>query len=701
MRQRRRTAGIGGLAVLMAAAWTALPADAGARHPAIASPVFGHEVVVDHQRSGFEPDIVVDKGGRIFTSVPNGSSEAHSFIWSSLDRGASFQLIPGQVGFGKPLTCPQGGGDTELALDAGDNLYLSDLQNLSNLSNAVSRDHGATFVPSCTSAPNTPVDRMWFASHGKLGDPDFAIYETYDAVLSNTNPASPVGNQLVETVSHDGANYTPVVNAAPSAACLGGGAVNCVTNEEGIPGNQVMASNGDLLIAHTGQDGNKVLVTRGHPKTVGTGEAAVTTAVWKDTVVNAAICPDKGTGPPGVCGAANFPTIAQDSAGHFYVVFSSQPTNAAGTATGPYAVYLVTSKDGNRWSAPTKVSTTGSNAFPWITAGSDGRVAVAWYHADREGEAGHFRFDDLAHAEFDVQVGESLDALAAHPHYTVTKVSEHPIKYGPICTAGTTCSVSMGDRSLGDYLQVGHDANGALLVVYVDDTSNSFTVGPTGAVAENGPSVMVHQIGGPSLIKGKTVPVGLGAPVNSVNDPAGDAFYSANATRRAAGDNVDLTSATVSQDSAGLVVTMKVRTLEGTLRLDPRDGGATGEWITAFTTYNPATPGNGHIYYAGMESVAGQAPRYFDGDVGAPNPAAPQLSMVFDSSHAVKGSFRPSGLITFHIPFTDVPGVRRGQPLYSVTAFTASTTGTLARNPVAIFNVLDSTPPFDYLVKRR
>ena len=54
---------------------------------------------------------------------------------------------------------------------------------------------------SCASAPNTPVDRMWFASHGKLGDPDFAIYEEYDAVLSGLDPAAPISNQLVETVS--------------------------------------------------------------------------------------------------------------------------------------------------------------------------------------------------------------------------------------------------------------------------------------------------------------------------------------------------------------------------------------------------------------------------------------------------------------------------------------------------------------------
>src|SRR4051812_29440863 len=288
-----------------AAAAGLVPSPAAAATPALR---FGHEVVIDHQRSGFEPDIVTDSKGRIFSSVPNGSSQGESFVWRSLDHGDSFQLVPGNVAFGKPETCV-GGGDTELAKDAGDNLYLSDLQNLTNLSNSISKDAGLTFASSCVSAPNAPVDRMWYASHGKLGDPDFAIYEEYDAVLSGTNPDNPLTNQLVESVSHDGVNFSPVVNADPTLACLGGGAVNCVTNEEGIPGNQVLNRKGELVIAHSSADGNHMIASVGKPVTAN----GVTTATWKDVVVNGDICPDKTSAAPGICGSANFNTIAQDS----------------------------------------------------------------------------------------------------------------------------------------------------------------------------------------------------------------------------------------------------------------------------------------------------------------------------------------------------------------------------------------------------
>jgi hypothetical protein len=687
LRPRRTPLILSALALAAAGAAT-LPA--GAATSTAAAPVFGHEVIIDQQRSGFEPDIVVSSKDVLYSSVPNGSSQAHSFIWNSLDHGDSFQLIPGQFGFGKPLTCPQGGGDTELQRDEGDNLYLSDLQNLSNLSNAVSTDGGKTFNFSCTSAPNTPVDRMWYASHGKLGDPDFAIYEEYDAVLSNTNPDNLPGNQLVEIVSHDGANFTPVINSNPSVECLGGGALNCVTNEEGLPGNQILTKKGDLVIAHSGNNGNSVYVSIGHPTTTGTGQAAITTATWKDVLVNGDICPLKNGSTSGICGSTNFPTIQQDSAGNLYLVNSAQGPKA------PYGVYVNVSRDGgSTWGPSVLVSKDGSNAFPWLTAGSEGRVAVAWYHANEEGEKGGYAFDDLAHAEFSVQVAQSIDALAANPHYSVVTASEHPIKYGPICTAGTTCTVSMGDRSLGDYLNLGVAQDGGLALVYVDDTSNSFSTGPTGAVAENGPPVYQHQIGGPSMIEGKTPKGSL--PIDKITDVGGDTFYSANSLRTPAGDNLDLTNASITEDAEGLVVTMKVKSLES-LQVSPTAGGTTGTWITRFTTYNPATPGNGHIYYAGMESVLGQAPRFFDGDVAAPSPAGVQVSMVFDSAKAIKGAYNGNGTITLHVPFADIPGAKRGEKLYSATAFTGTLVGTLSGNPAGVINLTDATAPYNHVL---
>jgi hypothetical protein len=255
----------------------------------------------------------------------------------------------------------------------------------------------------------------------------------------------------------------------------------------------------------------------------------------------------------------------------------------------------------------------------------------------------------------------------------------------------------MGDRSLGDFLEVNRDAKGALVLSYVNDTSNTYTVGPTGAVAENGPVVMVRQIGGPSLIKSKGAIKGRGkgpgAPWDSVTDPTGDAFYNANALRTAAGDNLDLTGTSIKADSKGLVITMRAKSLSS-LQVNPTAGGTTGEWITRFTTYNAHTQGNGHIYYAGMESVAGGSPRFFVGDTAAVPVGQEQISMLFDSATSVPGQVQ-GNTITIKVPYSAIPAAKSSGTLYSATGFTATAAGTLANNPAGVFNLTDATVPFD------
>jgi len=51
------------------------------------------------------------------------------------------------------------------------------------------------------------------------------------------------------------------------------------------------------------------------------------------------------------------------------------------------------------------------------------------------------------------------------------------------------------------------------------------------------------------------------------------------------------------------------------------------------------------------------------------------------------------------VPWSSIGGHKRGRVLYSATAFTATTVGTLAGNPAGVFNLIDATPPFDYAVR--
>lgn len=690
---------------------------------------FSHEVVTDEQRDGFEPDIQVAPGDKLYTSVPNGSSTGVSWLWTSTDHGNSFHLVPGNLAAtGRLINCPQGGGDTEELVDPKGDLFFSDLQNLTNLTNSVSTDGGNTFLSTCVGADNTPVDRMWYAAHGTLGEPGFRLYEEYDAVDSSAN----IGNQLVLEASDNGLTFFPVVNPnAVKGGCVGGGSLNCVAGSEGISGNIVVTPDGHPLIAHSSGDGNLAQVTRGtiSGSSVESLEGSYTTAT-----LNGKLCPDYPVdaahiGKWEICGATNFVTITADNAGDYYAAFASQKQtiedyqgNPTLIPSGPYEVYVASSKDGIHWSDPVPVSKTGSNAFAWITAGSRGRVAVAWYSANETNEKpasqgfaqdfinqqlgspdpDGYLFDELYKAEFNIDVAVSTDALSSSPTYAVTQASEHPVKFGPICTQGTLCEVTQGDRSLGDFMEVNHDARGALILSYVDDTSGYYTTGPTGAVADNGPDVVVREVSGPNLLGGPDIADagdGPGLAMGSIADPTGDDFYSANGSLTPAGDNLDLTGASLSRDAGGLVATIKVKDLSN-LMVTPAAGGTTGEWIMRFTTCDPDQTGNGHIYYAGMESVAGGPPRFFAGE-----PTRVKELTAFNSTNSVSGTYDPhTGTITIHIPFSVIGNHSKpGTEFYSVTAFTATTVGSLggqgqATPPVELFNQVDATSPFDYIL---
>ncbi|MGH8922149.1 MAG: hypothetical protein ACRD0H_28060, partial [Actinomycetes bacterium] len=397
----------------------------------------------------------------------------------------------------------------------------------------MSTDGGATWSTNCAGAPNTPDDRMWFTGTGSSAAGNLVLYQDYDA----TSTSASGGNQLVETVSTDGTHFLPVVNSNLSALtgdCAGAAVQDCVTNNEGISGNQVVdPSTGNVFIAHTttegGSGGVGVRVSEGKI-TLGTPA----TATWSESPnLDGSLCPGStattdgskscidSSGNPQELAGENFASIARDSAGYLYVTFTAGPLDHAsssdpnfGALTAPEQIYVVHSlqpagPDPSKltWSAPQAITgsgaSAGTNTFPWITAGSGGRVDVAYYHASEPSEQGTcasgsgactvYGAGSFKNAEWTVQMGQSLDANSATPSYSTSHVSEGPVKHGQICTNGLGCATG-GDRSLGDFLQVAPDRQGAAMVSYVFDTSSD-----TSAGEDTGPEVISRQLSGPSL----------------------------------------------------------------------------------------------------------------------------------------------------------------------------------------------------------
>jgi hypothetical protein len=735
---RRFLVGIGLFGVLVLAL---LASGAGSRAAAAttSSVGFSHAVVVDEQRPGFEPDVKYAPNGTIFTSVPFGFSTTQSFVWSSRDHGNSYQLTPGNIGPGKPATCA-GGGDTDLYVDPGSALYFSDLQGLTNISNSVSTDGGATWSTNCAGAPNAPDDRMWFTGQGSLAKSNLRLFQDYDVVGGSGGG----GNALVETASTNGTVFTPVVNTSPSSDCAGIALHDCVTGNEGISGNQVEdPGTGNIYIAHTTTEGSSgevgVRVSEGK-----ISFGTPTTATWTESPnLDGPLCPSSprtsdgshscvdSSGNPEEIAGENFASIARDSAGYLYVTFTAGPLDHAsgsdpnfGALDAPEQIYVVhslqpTGSDPSKltWSAPRKISgsglSAGTNTFPWVAAGSNGRVDVAFYHTPELSEKGtcasgsgtctNYGASSLQNAEWNVEMAQSLDAHGASPTYRASYVSEAPVKHGAICTNGIGCATG-GDRSLGDFLQVTPDAKGAALVSYVFDTSAN-----TSAGEDAGPEVISHQISGPSLISG-TVGQGNGPgrPTGSVSDPTGDADYSANGTRTPnTTGNLDLTGASLANGpGTALTARIDVKNLH-TLTPGASLGGADASWLIRWTQVNPGTTGNGHIYYAGMDNNAGAGgagtPTFFAGDTaGIPpsNGSEHTKYLTYPQTHVLsssQASYNAStGVITLHVPRADVGNPSNGKVLYSVTAFTA--TSATPQSATTLFNLIDSATPFDFVV---
>src|SRR5436853_4374343 len=98
------------------------------------APTFGQPTISGIQGVGFEQDLRLDptKANRVYTSVPGSLSSDTSWIWHSEAGGKTFTwVVAGAAKEGKPglagTPACAGGGDSELDVDSGGNLYFNDL----------------------------------------------------------------------------------------------------------------------------------------------------------------------------------------------------------------------------------------------------------------------------------------------------------------------------------------------------------------------------------------------------------------------------------------------------------------------------------------------------------------------------------------------------------------------------------------------
>ncbi|HLX32150.1 MAG TPA: hypothetical protein VKR79_05200 [Gaiellaceae bacterium] len=686
---------------------------------------FGHAVVVENQRVSGEPSLSIspslNTGGHhdIYVSAPYGFSTTASFVWKSEDGGQSFHLVGDEAPpLGKPATTCAGGGDSSIVNDNSGNLYFADLQGLTDVSDSVSVDGGNTFVTTCNSAEATAVDRPWLAVYGdplSNGREYMAVDDTEQCDPDNCGLGQTGSNVLGLTSASGTGALTQTFTPAPAQQI----------EPDGIVGGAVVDQrNGDLYLVHTaytdangnlvgGSDGNgndnAVVVDRfpgGFDQSTASpipsgdvSDCKPYNSAGPCTSVTAFHAPLDVSNNSTANVGQDFSPIAIDRSGNLYVTWAQSPVDSSGNVDGPTTIYLAISSDGGAtWTKPINVSShvsgLATNVFPWVAAGNAGRVDIVWYGTPTLGSCpGEPCGAGFITGTWNVYMAQTLNAVTTHganpaPSFTTTKVSEYPVHTGQICEFGIACTTG-GDRGLLDFIQVQADPSGAADIVYADGANDDFNGGETSGLVD-----FVQQTSGPGLYGGTI----SGTSLSGSAPGSSSAYFAGGGSETAAapGSNMSIVKSSVTKSGSNYIVTMKVGSL-ASLQPDPTLGGTDAIWLTRWELPNPhpTTASQGHVFYAAMESDAGGAPTFYDGDstCGVPpsNPEEHCKVIAYPPGHTITGSYTASGTITLTVPMADVGG---SGPIYSVTGVTG-TQSLPGSSGAAIFNVIDSTPPYD------
>jgi len=656
-------------------------------------PTFGNPTISGIQAWGFEQDLRLDTHGRIYTSVPGSLLSNLSYVWRSLDGGQTFKWIPAAAQpLGKLPMC-NGGGDTELATDSADRLYINDLI-LANYGTARSSDQGRTLTasPTCTSVLTTPDDRPWYAVDG---DPmaGGSVTLAYNVAPNATPLSLGACNATNAALSNKLVFARSPLPDAPGTAGLVFGAPQVLTSgcDEGIMGNDEVFTYGStkrVFVMHNNDALNQIRMGR--------CDIVPVTALAPSGYANCIDQPifsDEHT-----VNGGDFPTLTIDRAGNLLAVWEQAPCGPCpNTINGDTLLYYsVSTSQGDSWSTPRQLPTPGfhTNVFAWPAAGDAGRVDIAWYGttaAAPTGTHGPCSVDGL----WSLYLTQSLDFTSTNPTWTQPIVaSEHFIHRGSVQTlmGGQT-----GDRTLGDFLQLRIGLEGEAVISYADSNSK------TELLASQ--AMVVRQNGGSSVLSGHPIVRGPTRRLNSVTVGRHPSTFDSLGVSSSPQNNLEILGSQVSKPDAA---TYRIKVMVADLRslAAPGAGGTTTVWDTQWKVPSTTDKNGGAFFHAYMESVGGGAPSFWVGQ-NAITTNGGGVMLTYPGSTAVTGSYTATapGVITIDVPVGTVtePGALDSL-LYSVTTASMTLSGNAETPPDAfgsgiggnLFNLIDVAPAYDF-----
>jgi hypothetical protein len=390
-----------------------------------------------------EPAIRADGAGRFFGSSENSLLEG-TVAFRSTDNGLHYTTLvsPDGVSQTNDTGFAPGGGDTDLAVapdknaSGNYNVYVASLS-LANVDVSTSTDAGATWSLNPVTTPETVDDREWIAADTNnkvcisyhdapqgitVGcSPDAGLtFTQFTSAIDATHAfqigENSIGNLAIDPSSHIiYQTYSAITTAAETACAPQLGVVPGTCDYHGV----YMAVSTDGGLTFTDYP-----VYINPDATVGYGH--------------------------------QFVNVSIDRAGNVYSVY-----------TDDHHVYYSFSTDhGQTWSGPYLITTTsGTQIFPWSTAGDAGKLDVVYYQTPYyDGVSSPDNYPDKAAWT----VGFAQNLKATTPRSAWSRQTASPIiHYGGVCEAGVTCS---GNRDLYDDFGVAASpTTGLASIIYSDD----------------------------------------------------------------------------------------------------------------------------------------------------------------------------------------------------------------------------------------
>ena len=657
---------------------------------------FTPATVVDPVLFGGEPglnfDNAVGHGRRSYVDWPVSSRTNIGVLFRSTDGGRTYtkryadvaspdEAGPACTGRQVPFCPSGGGGDTQVHINPGnDILYMTSQESLANQAVGASFDHGTTFpasnVDPVAAQTSGDVDRQWLASWAG----------TRTVFLAFHSPL--VGEYIMRS---------------DDAGATGSWANASGVNVPQIPG---VIQSGALIADNTGGRNNHTLyvaylgLDTGDPMGDDHFYVAASTDGGKTFTPHVV---------PGADNARNFTKVTLDSKGNLYATWTDSKTQKSYLSTSLASDPKNVAAPGTTRSPKVVVSPSSQHVtiFPDVVAGDPGRVAVAYYGTTADAKTP----DDVKPGQggWNPIVATSFDALCQWrssdpcqtPSFRQSHISHQINQDDNICTAGTTCAATGGNRNLLDYFSPSLDKDGHLGFVWSDGTNSTKLPFVKVARQATGPSLYRH---GPAAHRSMRH--------NGARDRKGDALYPfAGAQVKTAPNHpaLDLRGTRVRPKFKKGKLVLRVRVADTSKLAQAVPGGGSGnDGATPLqqAKYLVRWDFHGNSYYAFANLAAGSdKPTYGSGIVStdeglmAPGGTAP-YGNTYAAAQPAKGKVKHHRIV-IRVPFKDVGSPSRGSRLVSVGSYAllgpTDDLATLNTAPITV----DSTPTFDYRLHRR